>query len=118
MRMPSSHLGLPARILLEPHPLRKLVVRAIRQMKLGPYKFRYDIGAISRPNYAYLVYQAGKLAVRLGLSRVSIVEFGVAGGAGLVALEEHAEEIEKLLPVTFEIFGFDTGQGLPAPQDY
>jgi hypothetical protein len=68
--------------------------------------------------YAYLVYQAAQLAARLGQPKVSIIEFGVAGGAGLLALEYHAEQIEKLFPVKIEIYGFDTGAGLPPPEDY
>jgi hypothetical protein len=33
-------------------------------------------------------------------------------------MENHAAEVEKLFPVQFEIYGFDTGAGLPAPADY
>ncbi|GMG87730.1 hypothetical protein MNKW57_20510 [Biformimicrobium ophioploci] len=46
------------------------------------------------------------------------MEFGVAGGNGLVELEKLAQEVEKEFPVEFEIYGFDSGMGLPAPQDY
>jgi len=47
---------------------------------------------VGRPNYAFLVYQAARLAAQLGQPRVSILEFGVAGGEGLLALEHHAEK--------------------------
>jgi hypothetical protein len=106
------------RIFNEPFLIRKFLQVAIREFGIGSYAFRYAIGAVNRPNYAYLVYQAAKLAARLDEPRVSILEFGVAGGAGLLALEHHAEQIEKLFPVRIEIYGFDTGAGLPAPQDY
>jgi hypothetical protein len=68
------------RIFNEPFPVRKLLQVGIRELGIGSYTFRYGIGALNRPNYAYLVYQAAKLANRLGESRVSILEFGVAGG--------------------------------------
>jgi hypothetical protein len=58
------------------------------------------------------------LAKRLGHSKISVIEFGVAGGNGLVNLEMHVSEIEKLLNVEIDIFGFDTGGGLPPPKDY
>jgi hypothetical protein len=87
-------------------------------LRLGSYLFRLKIGAVERPHYGYIIYEAAKLASRLGQKRISILEYGVAGGNGLLAMERHAEAIERLLPVKIEIYGFDTGGGLPAPQDY
>lgn len=75
-------------------------------------------GAFARPNYAYIVYQAADLARRLGLAKISVLEFGVAGGRGLVNLEMHAEQVSKLTSVDIEVYGFDTGEGLPPPEDY
>jgi hypothetical protein len=98
--------------------LKKLIQEAIRRTEFGSYQFRYRIGAVERPHYAYLVYQAAQLAARLQQSRVSVIEFGVARGAGLIVLEKHAEQIEKLFPVKIDIYGFDTGAGLPSPEDY
>jgi hypothetical protein len=101
-----------------PSPVRAALRVLIRKANLGSYGFRYSIGALHRPNYAYLVYQAAQLAQRLGEKRVSVVEFGVAGGAGLIALEQHAAEVEKIFKVSIDIYGFDTGAGLPEPADY
>jgi hypothetical protein len=112
------HMNIAARLFNDPFPIRNLCRGAIRRLGIGSYSFRTNIGAVVRPNYAYLVYQAARLAHRLGLPRVSILEFGVAGGEGLLALEYHAENVEKLLPVKIDIYGFDTGEGLPAPVDY
>jgi hypothetical protein len=47
-----------------------------------------------------------------------VIEFGVAGGNGLVAAERHAREITRELGVEFQIYGFDSGEGLPPPTDY
>lgn len=99
-------------------PVRHLVRRAIRDTGLGSFEFRYRIGALHRMNYAYIVYQAARLATRLGQRRIAVIEYGVAGGTGLIWLERHAESVEKLFPVEIEVYGFDTGGGLPSPRDY
>ncbi len=75
-------------------------------------------GLLPRPHYAYGTYHAARLAKRLGIQRISVIEFGVAGGNGLLALEEHANAVEQASGVAIDVFGFDTGEGLPAPEDY
>ncbi len=90
----------------------------VRKTGFGSWRFRFETGSLARPNYAYLVYQAALLAKRLGEPRVSVIEFGVAGGAGLVEMERYAEKIEQMLDVKIEIYGFDSAEGLPAPTDY
>src|SRR5262249_24420305 len=85
---------------------------------LGSYDQRRRIGAIRRPHYGYCVYQAASLAKKLGYPRISVLEFGVAGGSGLINFEHHAHEVSKLFGVGIEVYGFDTGEGLPGPKDY
>jgi hypothetical protein len=75
-------------------------------------------GKLPRPDYAYGIYHAAELANRLGLPKMSVIEFGVAGGRGLVAMEQIATEVEKIFPITIELFGFDSATGLPEPVDY
>jgi hypothetical protein len=99
-------------------PVRRALKHILARLELGSFPFRYRIEALERMHYAYILYQAAKLASRLGQRRISAIEFGVAGGNGLVWLERHAEAIERLFPVHFEIYGFDTGGGLPQPKDY
>ncbi len=106
------------RLFNTPSLFRTVARILIRDRALGSYEFRYGIGALHRPNYAYLVFQAAKLAQRLGQERVSVIEFGVAGGEGLLAMESHAENIEKMFGTKIDVYGFDTGEGLPAPTDY
>lgn len=101
-----------------PSPLREVTRVILRNYSIGSYRFRYEIGALHRPQYAYLIYQVARLAKRLGEPRVSVLEFGVAGGDGLLRMEYHAEKIEKMFGVAIELYGFDTGAGLPAPVDY
>ena len=64
------------------------------------------------------MYQGARLAKLLGIPRISVLEFGVAGGNGLVVIEQHARWIQRELGVGLEIYGFDTGEGLPEPVDY
>jgi hypothetical protein len=57
-----------------------------------------------RPNYTYCVYYAALLAKRLNHKSVSIIEFGVATGRGVLFLESIAERIAKELKINIEIF--------------
>jgi hypothetical protein len=68
--------------------------------------------------YAYGLFHGCRIAKALGLTAVSAIEFGVAGGNGLVALEAHARTVQRLTGVTVNVYGFDTGEGLTAPRDY
>ena len=96
----------------------KLSKEIAKRFKLFPYETRIEYSAIDRPHYGYCVLQAAKLAKKLGHKSVSVIEFGVAGGNGLLNLEMHAAEVGKLTDIDIQIFGFDTGQGLPPPQGY
>jgi len=76
------------------------------------------LGALPRPFYAYCAIRGSELATRLGYREVTWVEFGVAGGNGLLALEQIKQAVEAQLPIKVHITGFDLGSGLPTPQDY
>ena len=73
---------------------------------------------VLRPNYTWSMLHVGNIARTLGYERFSAIEFGVAGGNGLVAMEAAAEAVEELLGPRVEVHGFDTGQGLPPPVDH
>jgi hypothetical protein len=79
-------------------------------------RVRYDV--FDRPHYAYGVYSAADLAKRLGLSAIQVIEFGVAGGNGLIALEEIAAIVASEIGIQIYVCGFDGGGGMPAPADY
>jgi hypothetical protein len=76
------------------------------------------LGQFPRIPYAYCVIRAAQLATRLGYDAVSVLEFGVAGGNGLIALEKIKNIVEKHMSIDIRIFGFDLGSGLPSPCDY
>ena len=87
-------------------------------LRIGGYEFRVRNGAVTRPHYGYCLYYSAQLAKRLGYDRISAIEFGVAGGSGLVNLEYHAKNISRCVGIDVELYGFDTGEGLPPPEDY
>ena len=52
-----------------------------------------------RPSYPWGVLQGAALAKVLAVPRISVLEFGGAGGAGLLALERAAERAKELTGV-------------------
>jgi hypothetical protein len=95
------------------------VFRALwRRFPAGGVEARTKFGIWGRPAYAYGVYSAATLARSLGLSGVTVAEFGVAGGAGLLALEAIAADMEQHFRMEIAVAGFDTGTGMPPPVDY
>ncbi len=105
-------------LILNPHPLRTIAKSIIKKFRIGSYEQRIRVGVVDRPHYGYCVYNAAVLAKKLGYQRISVLEFGVAGGNGLVNLEYHAQQTSKLLKIDIDIYGFDIGEGLPEPLDY
>ncbi|WP_323789480.1 hypothetical protein [Psychroserpens sp.] len=79
-------------------------------------KVAYDL--VIRPQHAYGLINAADQAKLRGFKDVTIVEFGVANGAGLMNLIAIAEKVTKETGVTIHIYGFDTGEGMPEPIDY
>ena len=78
----------------------------------------FDQGKAPRPNYLWCTLHAANVARHAELDAISLLEFGVAGGSGLAALEAAAADAEAAFGVEVEVYGFDTGQGLPAPKDH
>lgn len=77
-----------------------------------------DGKGVLRSNYTWGALQGVYLAKTIGIDRVSLIEFGVAGGNGLVALDQVAEKLEQEFEIGVDVYGFDTGKGLPKPEDY
>ena len=71
-----------------------------------------------RAHFAWGLLSAAQLAKSVDTSRISVIEFGVAGGNGLIALEEISTEVATLFGIDIDVYGFDTGAGLPRPEDY
>jgi hypothetical protein len=75
-------------------------------------------GLVNRPNYAYGMLRAADSAKYFGHESVTVIEFGVASGAGLLNMADLAGMIEAETGIKFRVVGFDTGAGLPAVQGY
>jgi hypothetical protein len=69
--------------------------------------------ASDRPHYLMGVLRAADQARESGVPEISVAEFGVAGGAGLLCLQDCAERVEAATGVKIHVLGFDTGSGLP-----
>jgi hypothetical protein len=100
-------------------PVRSVLAkRFIRRFSLFSYEKRLSIEAVDRPHYGYCIFQAAKLASLLNYPRISVVEFGCGGGKGRLNAEMHIKEVMNLFSVDIELYGFDSGSGLPPPLDY
>ena len=74
-------------------------------------------GRVLKPNYTWGVMQGAHLAKAIGIGRISVLELGVAGGNGLIQ-KRIAQKVEEIFGMSIDVFGFDTGTGLPKPDDY
>jgi hypothetical protein len=101
------------RIAKEP-PFR-IVARAILK-KLNLSTHTRSIWEISkRPQYLIGLVEAARQAIQQGRSEISVIEFGVAGGDGLVVLQEEAALVESETAIKINVYGFDMGvEGLPS----
>lgn len=81
------------------------------------YTWCVQEGVDTRPQYLWPLLHAAHAAKALGVPRIASLEFGVAGGNGLLAMERAAASAADLSGTEIEIFGFDTGTGMPAPTD-
>lgn len=84
----------------------------------GSVDTRVRYGIFERPHYAYGIYRAAQQARALNIPAISAMEFGVSRGLGLLAMEATAREVTEATGVKVAVFGFDTGGGLPPPEDY
>jgi hypothetical protein len=105
-------------VLSHPRPLGGILRNAIKRFSLLSYKDRLRIGAVERPHYGYCIFEAAKLAKLLNYGNIGVVEFGCAGGNGLVNAEMHIAEVARIFDIEIELYGFDSGSGLVEPKDY
>lgn len=79
-------------------------------------KIFYDL--ILRPHHAFCILKAADQAKERGFNEINILEFGVAHGSGLMNIIKIAQKITRTTGVKINIYGFDTGEGMPDPLDY
>lgn len=84
----------------------------------GSIPLRVEFDVWQRPAYAYGIYSSAHLARSLGLRGITVLEFGVAGGSGLVNMEEIADQVARHAGIEIAVVGFDLGTGMPKSVDY
>ena len=84
----------------------------------GNYRSKVAFDLIIRPQYAFSILRAADQAREYGISKLTIIEFGVASGAGLLNMCRIAERTRKATGIEFRIVGFDIGIGMPPAADY
>jgi hypothetical protein len=89
-----------------------------RKVPLGSIELRCKFDAVEKPQYAFGVITAAKLARSLKIGKISVIEFGVGAGAGLLQMEKIAADVSRRLGIEIEVYGFDRAEGLPMPRDY
>ena len=76
-------------------------------------------GSSLRANYLYGVLHAARLANVLGIPAISVLEFGVAGNDSCPREgEDRCLRPEEAFGVSIDVYGFDSGRGLPKPTDF
>lgn len=109
-------------VLSYPQPYRVAIFNGLRRLRnkysRSHYYYRTVFNEVQRPDYGYCIYRAATMAKFLKYPRVSILEFGIAKGGGLLDIEFHIQNIKREIDIEFNVFGFGLDEGLPAPEDY
>jgi len=87
-------------------------------LAFGSVRSKIYFDLLMRQHHAFGLLNAADKAKSIGFSSVSVLEFGVANGAGLMNICILAKKISAATGVKFNVFGFDTGKGMPPPRDY
>lgn len=95
-----------------------LNVLSVAVWMFGSYESKIAFDLVLRPQHAYGILRAAHAAQKLGIKKVALVEFGVAGGAGLMNMAYIAKRVTRDTGVAFSVYGFDSGRGMPPPIDY
>lgn len=107
------------RVLLEraSEPLH-LNLASLAVLAFGSYRAKVDWDLVVRPHYAYGILKAADIARAHGIRHVTLVEFGVASGGGLLNMATIASRVTAVTGVDFTLHGFDSGTGMPPARDY
>jgi hypothetical protein len=84
----------------------------------GSYRQKVEYDLVIRHYNAFGILKAADQARALGLSKLCVIEFGVASGAGLMNMCAIASKVAAITGVDIKVVGFDTGKGMPAARDY
>jgi hypothetical protein len=95
-------------------PPFRLITKALYSLFPVSVKTRQKWDLAPRPAYLAGPLFAAEEARAQGIREISVAEFGVASGRGLLTLQHEAELVERETGVGIRVFGFDAGpKGLP-----
>ena len=95
-----------------------IIKKILNKLTFLKSSLQVELNISDRPNYAYCLFHAAKLAKKLKYNAFSVIEFGVAGGNGLYFIENFSSKISKELDINIEVYGFTLEKGLSAPEGY
>lgn len=95
-----------------------LMRRIWARVPIGSFEFRLQFDAMKGTHFAYGMFRAAQLAQKLGIKKISCIEMGFWQGNGLREMEKLAGQVEEATGVELELYGFDTGTGMPPSNDY
>jgi hypothetical protein len=99
--------------------LRLIVKAALTNSLARRHAFEWAalFDAFCYPFYAVGLQTACRYAALAGAKGFTAIEFGVAGGNGLVELSKYAAVLSRKTGLEIRVVGFDTGVGLPRSRD-
>lgn len=112
-------LAVLKRIFLErlSEPLH-LNILSVPVLLFGSIRHKVLFDLVLRPHNAWGILTAAERAKSQGSSSVTVLEFGVANGAGLTNMAKIGDRVTKATGIDVKVVGFDSGSGMPAPVDY
>jgi hypothetical protein len=84
----------------------------------GSYRTKVLFDLVPRIHHAFSILFAADIAKQYNIKTITLIEFGVAAGAGLMNICRIAGRTTKATGVKFRVVGFDTGEGMPLALDY
>ncbi len=95
-----------------------LNLAAVFAMLFGSFRTKVAFDLIFKEPYAWGVLRAADHAKGSGIHAITVIEVGVAAGAGLLSLCDIAKRTSKITGLQVNVVGFDRGKGMPPPCDY
>lgn len=84
----------------------------------GSFEQKVAFDLVLRHHNAFGILKAAQLAKDAGIAGITVLEFGVAAGAGIVNMCDVAGAVGRATGVEIRVLGFDTGKGMPPPVDW
>ena len=83
----------------------------------GNFYTQVKTNRLNPTQFAYGLLMATQTAKQYGCKSIAVAEFGVFNGRGLRLMASMTERLSRQSGVAIKVYGFDTGDGIPAPKD-